>query len=61
MITQGAFIKHSESQMTTKVMRKDIGLVGGGEISRHGEEKWECGAGVIRMYHIHATTCKEQT
>lgn len=61
MITQGAFMKHSKSQMKTKAMRKDTGLVGGGEIDRHGEGKWECGAGVIRMWHIHKTNCKEKT
>lgn len=39
----------------------DTGLVGGGEIIRYGEGKWECDAGVIRMCHIHATNCKEKT
>lgn len=40
-------MKHSESQMKNKAMRKDTGLVRGGEIDRRGEGKWECGAGVI--------------
>lgn len=61
MIIQGAFMKHSKSQMKTKAMKKDTGLVGGGEIDRHGEGKWECCAGVIRMRHIHKTNCKEKT